>query len=126
MGDEGFGEGLGDVLRGDEVNVVGETGFLDGACSGGTDGGDAFCLGGEAKGAGTVQIGMHGVGAGEEEPVEAADGGKGRVQRTPGTRGSELDGGDENGLGSLLLQQGGERRGLPARAGDEDATALQG
>jgi hypothetical protein len=68
---------------------------------------------------------VDGVGTGEEEPVEAADGGEGRVQGAPGARERELDGGDEDGCCALLFQELGEGAGLAARAGDEDAAALE-
>jgi hypothetical protein len=102
-----------------------EAGLLDGFGGCGADGGDALGLRGELEGAGSVHVRLDGVGAGEEEPVEAADGGQGCVQGAPGTRRREFDGGDEDGDCALLRQEVGEGRSLSAGAGDEDAAALE-
>ena len=65
--------------------------------------------------------GFNGVGAGEEEPVEAVEVGEGGVEGSEGGGVDDLDGGDEDGFGAEGAQVVGERRGLVGGAGDEDA-----
>jgi hypothetical protein len=116
VGDEGFGERFGDVLRGDEVD--GEADSLHGLCGGGADDGDS--LGDEGSIAALVKD-FDGVGAGEEEPVEGFELGESGVERGVGCGGDDLDGGDEEGCGSEGFELGGEAGGLVAGSGDEDA-----
>ncbi len=116
---EGFGQGLGYVVRGDEVD--GEADGFDGSGGGGTDDCDLFGDGGEVVELGSAVEGFDGVGAGEDEPVVGADGGEGGVEGVEGVGWGDLDGRDEDGRGAEGFELGGEFGGLGSGAGDEDA-----
>ena len=118
-GSEGFGEGFGDVLRGDEVD--GEADGIGGVQGGGADDGDVFGELGEVEELGSTVEGFDGVGAGEEEPVVGAEAGEGGVEGGEGRRGGDFDGGDEDGGRAEGFELGGELGGLVPGSGDEDA-----
>jgi hypothetical protein len=65
--------------------------------------------------------GFHGVGAGEKDPVEGVEAGERGVEGGEGGGVGQLDGGDEDGLGTEGAELVGERGGLVGGAGDEDA-----
>ena len=75
--------------------------------------------------------GFDGVGAGEEEPVEASllrrqgEGGERGVEGGEGGGVGEFDGGDEDGVDVVGAQGVGELGGLVGGAGYEDAVFLQ-
>lgn len=118
LGEEGLGEGFGDVARGDKVHL--EPDGLDRAGSGGADDGYPAGDGGEVVEPGAAVEGVDGVGAGEDEPVVGTDGGERGVEGGEGFGRGELDGGDEDGRCAEGLELSSEGGGLLTSAGDED------
>ena len=69
---------------------------------------------------------MDGVGAGENDPVEAAQRGQRGVKGAEGCRRREFDSRDDDGDRTGIFKQAGELRGLLPSARDEDAFANEG
>src|SRR3989449_713969 len=66
--------------------------------------------------------GLHAVGAGEDHQSEPVQPGDRLIDRRPGVRRLDSDGGGQEDLGALLPQEVGEGAGLIAGSGDQNPT----
>ena len=104
LGKEFFGEGLGYSFPGDERR--GKAVTLKSSRCGWTDRGYAVRWEGLRGDAG--HEGFHGIGAGEEQPIETWENRESLVEGSERGRGGGLDGGDENRLGAEGTEAVGE------------------
>src|SRR6185437_5833772 len=118
--DECFGEGFGDVLRGNEVDLQADSLH----CSGGGRAYDSDSLWGEHSVA-TLMEDFDGVGAGEEEPVEIFEPCQCRVEGRICFGRDDFDGGDEDGDRAESFELNGKVGSLTAGSGNQDAFVIE-
>jgi hypothetical protein len=132
MGEQCGSQGLGDSLGGREVHA--KTDSFDGTGSGWADRGHlqaSRSFLGATSGRSTRPLqsieaaakGFHGVGTGEEQPVEGIDAGERSIERSKAGGLNGLNGGDEDGLDPSRTEALGKFRDLMGSAGDENAVS---